>query len=169
MNAALTAALKEAYVLAPSNLAILDTLQFSHPALPGGDLYIVKNTEDLTMTLEDTSSHLFKACGFQITLPQSGDQGLQQLPIVVDNVLQVFTDFINLIKSSSDRCSVTYRPYLSSDLTTPQMIPPLVLYLTDIVVTETQVQGNCTFMDILNKPFPSELYTRQRFPGLATA
>ncbi len=61
---------------------------------------------------------------------------------------------------------VVYRPYLSDDLTQPQMDPPLVLYLKEIQVNTYQVTGRATFMDIVNKRFPSELYTRLRFPSL---
>lgn len=163
----LSPALKEAYALAPSNLAHLETLQFSHPALPGGDIYIVKNTVDLNLTLEDATVKTFRAMAFTMARPQKGPDGLQQLPIAVDNVGLVLSDFIRLVKTTPDKITVTYRPYLSRDLTTPQMNPPLRLWLTDVVITETQVQGNCIFMDVINRPFPTEYYTRQRFPGLA--
>jgi hypothetical protein len=166
-DASLSEALKEAYTLAPSNVAVIDTLQISHPSLPGGDIFICCNTEAITCLLETEAEATFQPCAFSIQRPQSGDQGLSNLPIAIDNIDQVFTDFINQVKNSSDPVSVTYRPYLSNNLLVPQMVPPIILFLTDITVTETQVQGNCTFMDIINKPFPTQNYTRTRFPGLA--
>ena len=71
-------------------------------------------------------------------------------------------------RARSDRTPVEiiYRPYLSTDLTQSQMIPPLVLYLKDIQITAAQIVGRATFMDVVNKKFPTELYTRARFPGL---
>jgi hypothetical protein len=61
---------------------------------------------------------------------------------------------------------VVYRPYLNTYLSTPQMNPPLVFYLKDIQVTPQQIVGKATFMELVNRRFPSELYSRLRFPFL---
>jgi hypothetical protein len=167
MDASLSEALKEAYALAPSNVATLETLEFSHPALPGGSIFLVKDFAPHDFLLEDGSTlQTFQPCGFSVQRPQTGQNGAQQMSIVVDNVNQVITDFINKIKSSSSKVTVTYRPYLSNDLHC-QMIPPLQLWMTDVTVSETQVAANCVFLDIINMPFPNDFYTRDRFPGLA--
>jgi hypothetical protein len=166
MNTALKEALVEAYACAPSNVAVLETLEVSHPSLPGGTLYLVKNLADLTFTLEDTSTQLFKACGFNITLPAAGDSGLQELNIAIDNIDRAVSDFVYTASTYEQPVKLVYRPYLSDDLTTPQMDPPLELYLTDVSVTLFQVTGKATFVDVINTKFPADIYTRARFPSL---
>ena len=82
------------------------------------------------------------------------------------NVGRRLNDFITTAKSSKVPVQVLYRPYLSTDLTQPQMNPPLVLFLKDIQVVAAQVVGRATFMDVANKRAPSLLYTRSQFPSL---
>lgn len=167
MNDTLLEALKEAYALAPAGVVYLETLTIAHPAIPGETVYLVKDMQGHTFTLEDASEHDFEPAGFRVSLPPSGDNGLQELSIGIDNVDQRISDFLNKAKDYQVPVTLTYRPYLSTDLTTPQMDPPLVLNLTDIVVTDVEVTGRATFADIINKSFPSVMYTRKHFPGLA--
>ena len=56
--------------------------------------------------------------------------------------------------------------YLSNDLTQPQLDPPLSLILQDVQITMLQVSGRATFADVINKKWPTEYYTRARFPSL---
>lgn len=165
MNDALQAAIREAYASAPSHVAILETLEISHPAV-GGTIYLVKNSEDLTMKLENGTSVLFEAAGFRMTLPAVTEDGLQELRIAIDNVDRRISDFLDQAKNSTETVKVKYRPYLSTDLETPQMNPPLELNLTDVSVTVFEVTARATFADIINKKFPSDIYTRARFPSL---
>lgn len=166
MNTTLTEAIKEAYASAPSAVVYLETLQLSHP-LVGTDIFLVNDRVGHTMTLETAVPKVFRACAFRMALPASGDGGIQELSLAIDNVGREISDFINTVRDSLSPVSVTYRPYLSTDLTTPQMDPPLVLNLTDIVVTAVEVTGRATFADIINRKFPTDFYTRSRFPGLA--
>lgn len=166
MNTSLQAAIKEAYATAPTQMVYLESIQISH-ALVTPDVFLVNDRVDKTMKIEGGVSKLFRACAFRISLPASGDNGVQQLSLAIDNVDRAISDFMDVVKDSLTPVTVTYRPYLSTDLNTPQMSPPLVLYLTDIVVTEVEVAGRATFADIINKKFPTDLYTRARFPSLA--
>jgi len=164
-NQTLTDALKEAYALAPTEIVILDTIQISHPAL-AQDLFLVRDLIENDFTLEDLSVETFEPVGFRFELPATGDRGLQELTLAIDNTDLRITDFINTIKNQTGTTEVRYRPYLSTDLTTPQMSPPLLLFLKNISITAADIQGRCTFADIINRKFPSELYTRDRFPSL---
>lgn len=165
MNTALTEAIKQAYAAAKSNEVHLETLEIYHPL--AGHFYIVKDRVDHDLTLETLAVETFEGVAFRFTLPPSGDNGLQELSLAIDNVDQRVSDFLSLAKESVAPVTVTYRPYLASDPTTPQMDPPLVLYLTDVTVTALEVTGKATFADVLNKKFPNDGYTRARFPSLA--
>lgn len=59
-----------------------------------------------------------------------------------------------------------YRPYLSTDLSVPQMIPPLTLVLSDVQANITKITAKARMMDIGNRSFPNENYTPKRFAGL---
>lgn len=164
-NESLTDAIKEAYALAPRSLVVLDTLQISNPLLVE-ELFLVRDVVGHDFTLEDLSVETFEPVGFRMELPTIGDNGLQELTIAIDNVDRRITDFVNSVKGNNATTEIRYRPYLSNDLTTPQMNPPLLLYLKEISITAIEIQGRATFADIVNKKFPSELFTRARFPSL---
>jgi len=159
-------ALKEAYASAPSDTAILETLEITHPAV-GGTLYLVKNTENLTLALEEGGEEVeFEACGFRMSLPAVSEDGLQELRIAIDNIDRRVSDFLSAALYSEQPVEIKYRPYLSTDYTKPQLDPPLLLTLSDVSVTVNEVSGRATFADIINKPFPNQPYTRSRFPSL---
>lgn len=164
-NTALQDAIKEAYASAPSNIAILETLEVSHSAV-GTPIYLVKNRENLTFTLEDLSVVEFMGASFDLELPPSGESGIQDLNVRFDNVGDEIRDFINIVKTSTEPVVLKHRPYRSDDLTTPQMDPPLMLWLRNIRMNLLEATGRASFVDVLNRKFPAEYYTRKRFPSL---
>jgi hypothetical protein len=157
----LSAAIAEAYATARSDVVYLDTLEISHPLAP--TLYLVRDRVDQVLGIGGGVFKNFVATGFRFSLPAAGENGLA---LSVDNVDRRASDFVNLVKGSNEPVQVTYRPYLSTDLTTPQMNPPLVLFLTDVSISLVEVQGRATFADVLNRGYLTELYTRRRFPAL---
>ncbi len=165
MNDALKAAIKEAYVTAPSNDVVLETIAIEHSLL-AAPIYLVKNLEDLELTLETAETVTFIACGFKMALPPSDDAGLQNLSLTMDNVDLRISSFIRTVKGSKEPVRVTYRPYLSSDPSQPQTDPCLQLVLSDISLNLFEASGKATFADVINKKFPSDKYTRSRFPSL---
>lgn len=166
MSEALQAAIKEAYATARSDVVYLDTLEITNPGID--PLYLVKDRADHELRLETGEWKTFVGTAFRFVLPAAGDNGLQELQIAVDNVDRRISDFVKQVLNSNAPVEVKYRPYLSTDKATPQMNPPLVLYLTDIVVNDAEMTGRATFADILNRKFLSELYTRRRFPTLGS-
>lgn len=165
MNASLTEAIKEAFAVAPAHQVILDTIEIRQAGIQN-PIYLVKSRRALVALDENEVERTFEPCGFQFSLPPSNEEGFQSLNVSVDNVSRRLKDFINTAKSSPVPVEAIYRPYLSDDLSRPQMVPPLVLYLKDLKVTTLQVTGRATFMDVVNKKFPGQLYTRERFPSL---
>ena len=165
MSASFTDALKEAYASAPSNIVILETIRLVH-SVNGPLVSMVRDRTDHLMTLETNEQVLFEAVPFRFALPDKNDQGIQELSIAIDNVDKRVSDFIKDLRNTEGFITVEYRPYLSNDLTAPQMNPPLILTLTDISINVFEVTARATFADIINRPFPSELYTRARFPSL---
>lgn len=165
MNESLTEAIKEAYACAPTNVAIIQTIEVRQEGIQA-PIYLAQSFRDVVATDENGIERLFERGGFQFSLPPSNEEGFRSLNVAVDNIGRRVSDFITTAKLNEVPVQIIYRPYLSTDLTTPQMLPPLVLYLKNVQITAHQVTGQATFMDVVNKKFPVQLYTRERFPAL---
>jgi len=164
-NPSLSDAIKEAFAVAPVTKVIYDTLEIRQATVQPS-IFLVRSHQVLQAVDENGVTRTFIPVGFSITLPPETKDGFRSLSIAIDNIGGSVVQFIQKALSSQVPVEVIYRPYLSDDLSRPAMNPPLVLYLTDIQITPTQVTGRATFMDVVNRRFPSELYTRARFPGL---
>lgn len=158
-------AIIEAFAMANSDIVILETLEFVFA--PTDDrILIVNNTVDIVATLETAEVVTFKAVGVKIKLPARNEDGFQDLTISIDNTNFEASDFLEKTLAYDDPVLCYYRPYLSNDLTMPQMNPPLTLYITDADISSEVVTVRASFADFLNKPFLSEKYTREHFPAL---
>jgi len=170
MNDAYSEAIKEAFAVCPSNLVIYHTLQVRQVGVQSS-VFLVQARRPITAADELGNYHLFEPVGFQFTLPPSNTEGFRSLNLAIDNITQRLVDFIEAAKNALALptpvpVEAIYRPYLNTDLSVPQMNPPIVLYLKDVEMTDTQVTGRATFMDVVNRKFPLEIYTRKRFPSL---
>ena len=176
-NEVLTAALKEAYASAPSDTVILHTIELRHPNFVGiggitTAIRVVKDNVNLVATLEENApldggdQVTFIAYAFDITLPKVDDKSNPEAILTIDNVSSDIVKNIEFAVESQHVINMTYRPYLSTDLSVPQYDPPLHLTLTDITADVYRVSGKAKFGDLANRTFPSELYTPNRFPGL---
>jgi len=129
-------------------------------------IYIIQARQPYELTLENGESKVFEPVAFRFTLPGQDDQGLQDLNITIDNVDKRIGDWVEAASAYDAPALVRYRPYLSTDLTTPQMDPPLTLTLSDIKRTSFEVSGRASVADIVNLKFLRLLYLRSRFPSL---
>lgn len=163
-SSVLSQAIREAYASAQSDAFYLDTLEVAHPGI--ATMYLVADRVDHFLKLETGHVFQFMPCGFRFTLPATGENGIQELSLAIDNVERKPSDFIKQIVNSPDSTTVTYRPYISTDLDNPAMNPPLILFLSDIIVTPVEVTARASFADVLNRSFLSKSYTRRAFPGL---
>ena len=165
-NPTLEDAIKEAYAIAPTQKTLVHTLEVRQEAVQT-TVYLVQSRRQIIAKDETGVNRTFEPCGFQFTLPPVTEEGYQFLNVAIDNINRRVTTFVEIAKSSPVPVQLIYRPFLSDDLLGgPQMNPPLRLYLKDVSVTAMQVTGRATFLDLVNKIFPSELYTRDRFPTL---
>ena len=164
-------AIREAYASAPSDTVILDTLELRHPAF-ASPIRVVRDHRDMTATLEADApvnggeAVLFQSYSFDFELPPVNDRSTPEATITIDNVGREIVANIEKAVVTQDVVRVTYRPFLSTDLSGPQYDPPLHLTLTDIVADVFRISGKARFGDLANQSFPSELYTATRFPGL---
>lgn len=165
MNEAYTAAIKEAFAIAPATKVIYHTLEVRQTGVQS-PIYLVRARREWVADDENGDERTFQPCGFNFTLPPANEEGFQSLNVSIDNISREASDFIKTALTEEVPVEIIYRPYLSDDTSGPQMDPPLVLFLKDIQITDLQVTGRATFMDIVNKKFPSDIYTREVFPSL---
>jgi len=170
-------ALKEAYASAPSNIVILHTLEFRHPNFvdelnqPTSIRVVLDNVDhdcklESSAPLNPNGIVTFTRFSFDFTLPEVQSSATPEIIISMDNVSREIEDNLALAVASPYKVEVTYRPYLSTDLTSPQMDPPLTLTLTHVEADDFKVTARASYGDAANKAFPSELYNSTRFPGL---
>lgn len=167
----LSAAIAEAYASAPADQIIYHTLEFRHPdfTVP---IRVVRDIVDLTATLEADAplnpgaAVLFTAFAFEFTLPELGRAASPEILISIDNVGREIVGHLDLAAQSPDLIEVTYRPYLSTDLSAPQMDPPLTLVVRSVTADVFKIECRATFGDFANRKFPNQTYDAQRFPGL---
>lgn len=165
MNPNLEAALKEAYAIAPASVSHIHTIELRSAYL-SEPLFLVQGFFHREMRLETGQLVTFRACAFDFKLPSTDDGGLQEMSIVIDNTNNRVSDFCRAAATFPSPVEIHFRPYLSTDLETPMMDPPLRLFLLDISISEAQVSGRADPVDFLNLKFPVELYTSNRFPEL---
>jgi hypothetical protein len=163
-----TAAYREALARADTSNVMLDTLEISTDFDITGlaPVYMVQAPDEYELGLETGGTAVFEPIAFRFTLPGQNDQGVRSINIAIDNVDKRIGDWLDAVSSYDVLATVVWRPYLTSDLTMPQMDPPLRLTLSDIRRTAYEVTGRATVADIVNLKFLRSLYLRSRFPSL---
>ncbi len=168
---ALSAAIKEAYASAPSDVVVLHTLELRHPTFDE-PIRVVNDHQDLVATLEATAPEnpaeavTFVRFAFRFTLPDVMSSGMPEIEIEIDNLAPEIIGYMDAAAQTEELIEVTYRPFLSTDLSAPQMDPPITLVLHDVEATVFTLRGRASFGDFGNRRFPNETYDAERFPGL---
>lgn len=142
------------------------TLSIIHPGLPDGGLHWVRRWLDpLTATIETGAEIEFQPAGFEVTLPQRGATGQQQLQFTVSNVTGEVRRHVEAVRAAGGEIQVVYRAWLPTDISTPAR----VLRMTAISVATKQATASITavFKDSVNARWPRLVYNQERFPGLA--
>jgi hypothetical protein len=173
----LSAALAEAYASVPSDVVILDTLELRHPAFLDDHenpiaIRLVRDHQDLIAKLEASAPLnageyvTFIAMGFNLELLPVSTAPVPEITVTIDNVSRELIAHLDAAVESAEKITITYRPFLSDDLSGPQMDPPMTLTLSEVEADVSRVIGRARTLDIGNKRFPATNYTARCFPGL---
>lgn len=177
MTNLLSEALAEAYASNPSDIIVLNTLELIHPNFIDNDgkqtaIRVVRDNINLKAFLEtdapvDGGKEVeFIALAFDLEFPPVNTTPVPEITLTLDNVGKEIIKYLDLASTSNEMIKMIYRPYLSNDLSAPQMSPPLTLVLSDVNANVSRITAKARMMDIGNKSFPSENYTPKRFSGL---
>ena len=171
-DATLSAAIQEAYACAPAAEVVLHTLELRHPSFTT-PIRVVRDRQDFTAYLEadapeDPGAEVtFVAFAFDFRLPDVDKAAVPEIEIILDNASAEIIGYLDAAAQSADLIEVTYRPYLASDTSGPQIDPPITLVLREVRCDIFRVRARAGFGDLGNKRFPAETYSADRFPGLA--
>ncbi|PJE80652.1 hypothetical protein CI610_00313 [invertebrate metagenome] len=164
----MTPAEKEAYSHADDTRITLYTLELNHPAFTE-PLRIVCDNDPLEAPLEDgVEKATFMAFWFTITRPPISEEPDPALKIAVDNVSGYLTPYMDAASRSGKMVDVIFRPYLvdqSEDTVT--LLRTIRLQVRNATASMTSVSITAAYVNPANLPFPKELYTADRFPGLS--
>jgi hypothetical protein len=167
-DAQVSAELKRVYASAPFDRRYIETLELSHPYFPQ-TFYLTNDAMPWVFLLSSGAAGgvQFQPVPFRVQLPTSDGKGQQDLQIMLDNVGRVAMDAIEAASYlPTVNIGVVYRVYLDIAGSAPQLEPPLTLALQSVVIDAQAITGTATRADVLNRPFPSELYRVDLFPGL---
>lgn len=165
-------ALSEAYASAPSSEIVMHTLEIRHPTFTQ-PIRVVRDYNDFTATLEADAplnageSVNFVGMAFDFVLPEVSKATSPEIEISLDNVSAELIAYLDSAANSADLIEVTYRPYLYSDPSGPQMDPPMTLIVRSVTADVFRVRARAGFADIANRKFPNQVYDTSRFPGLS--
>jgi len=173
----LQAAIKEAYASAPSGVIIIHTLEFRHPNFLDDygvrtAIRVVLGHQNLTAKLEasaplDPGAYvIFVPMAFELELPNIEHIAVPEVGISIDNVSREIEDNLRIAAASPYPIEVTYRPYLNTDLTNPQMDPPLTMELISAEADDFKVTARASYGNASNVLVPRETYVASRFPGI---
>lgn len=182
----LSDAIKEAYAVAPADDMDMHTLEIRHASFVDDNndptsVFVVRDHQAWNLRLEESAPIKggevveFLPVAFDLVLPTVDGSPSPELTLVMDNVSGVdadgvefsISDKLEIAAKSARPIYVIYRPYLSSDLNTPQIDPPIVMTLVDAKVEGLRVVGRAGIPKDANLSFPNYTYTARRFPGIA--
>jgi hypothetical protein len=168
----LSAAIKEAYAVAPTNDVIYHTLELWQ-AVFAAPLRLVLDNADISAKIEATAARnpgamvAFTAYAFNIVPPDQSATSLPQCTIEIDNVNRDILVQLDAAVFATGPVSLIYRAYLASDLTSgPENDPPLEMEITQISATPLRIRAVAGFANLLDKRFPALDYNLETFPGL---
>lgn len=171
-------ALAEAYAAAPVDEVALHTLEIRHPTFKDENgqpvaIRIVGGNDKFSLRLEndaplDGGEYVdWEPMAFELELSGFEEGKIPYIQLAIQGVTREITRYLEVAIATLDPIAITYRPYLASDPSGPQMDPPMHMTLSKVRADVFQVTGRATLEDVHNWPFPNRKYTPDAFPGLA--
>lgn len=143
---------------------VIPTLEITCAAW-AAPILLCNGFENHTCVTEDARTLTFIASAIEVALPKRDTSGTQVLTFGVDNVTGEAQQLIDQAMEAGERVHLTFRHYLSSDLSAPAETP-LKFVVRDGVMEGGALQINAAFFDMINTAWPRRYYTPEFSPGL---
>ena len=160
---AITDNLRRIYSTAPANELFYEALMLSHPAW-------VENIAIVTNTIVPITKNIgplqitFNPAAFRITMPRRNDGGLVDLNITFPLASRAMLELLQLAEQGREPISVILTVY--TDYSDDPQITPIELQMDSIVMTDTEVSGNASRIDLINRAYPRRIVRPEEWPGL---
>lgn len=141
---------------------IIGTLQID---IGGQKHYLCEGYEDITAVTERGETVTFFACAIVLSLPARNEDGTQDLKFMLCNVDGVVSTAIRKAIDAMSTASITFRKYISTDLTAPAE-QPYVMPVKGGSWTPLTVNVTAGFKNMLDYAWPRDRYTLTYFQGL---
>jgi hypothetical protein len=180
-----TTALQEAYASAPADEFVVSTIELIHPAFVDeaddpDSIRVALDDRDWDLTYEATAplfageTKSFSALAMKVSLPEQGEGTLGTLTLALDNVPLTIWPQLQAAARIRASAQVIYREWVAvrdvgTGVYTASATPDMIIdQLTMKVVTASllRLEGQASFVDLLNKSFPRRIFSRDDFPGL---
>lgn len=143
---------------------IIRTLELTCPAWDA-PVYICTGFEDVTAVTEDARTITFIGANIDIALAAKNNKGNQTLAFAVDNTTGEVTQRVDQAIDGNARVTITYRTYLSGNLTAPAE-KPYVLSLLSGTLQGVEAQLQTGFFNMIGVAWPRALYNVNEYPAL---
>jgi len=151
----------------------LETLEFSH-SMFSQPYFIVNDHQNWRFKTRPDNDPLnpppiveFLSIPFRLKLPDRDAGGAQELEIVMSNISRTFVDELersNTLPAENIACTMrVYRNLMDSE---PEIDPPMRLYISSVMVEADAIVATASRYDVLNRSFPSRVFSQYEFPGL---
>lgn len=141
---------------------ILPTLQLTTASVT---YYLVRGWDDITATLETAEAVTFTACGMDVAKPAKNADGTQDLQFALGNLDGSVSEAIRQALQERSKMTVTYREYISTDLSAPQKAA-YTMQIKGGSWTRSEAQIKAGYMNLLDTAWPRDRYTLNHHPGL---
>ena len=160
-------ALNQAY--ASNSATPLNTIEFIHSSLTGGELRLVQAKYDLDATLEDASNATFTAAAIRIQLPSRSTDGRQDLEFVVSNINNVAWQQLSLAleanRTTEEKIICKYRAFLEADLSAPAGAV-YTFTVNGTITNRRSISFRAGYTPLPDTQFPRYRYYPTLYPGL---
>lgn len=157
---------RRVFASAPGQKMPLWGITLEHPLFLESH-WLINRSVQMVLTLEDDSDQVYSPCYFVLNLPKMDGKGQQDAQLSIQNVDQMIVDELERASAApSTRIKVTIRLFIEDDPTAGPQNVPLELSFSSVEATSSVVTGTAGRSDVLNRPFPLEVYRIDRWPGL---
>ncbi len=156
MSRDITITAKQAIYSQQTSEVFLVLLTIDHADL-GAPIRVVNNTVDIV-----SNGNTFIGFPFFIDMPQERDDQLARVTLTIDNVDR---QIVTAVRSLTSAPSVVMEIVLASDPDTIEA-GPFSFTMRDVRYDSLVVEGELSFEDVLNEPYPGDSFTPATHPGL---
>ena len=164
--------LKENYTISPSDEVQIHSIQLDFIRAVGGAsgrtfVNAYDSNTPLNLKREDGVNIAVERRWFKISVPPVNDRGVVAGSLDIENVDLAITDILKSIEGTLNPIELTYRIYLSNSTHLPPLVnPPPVFYLSNAVISANLVRFKLVHPNLVNRNYPSRVYTISDFPQL---